>query len=298
MPVAREFTVDYLFQEQWGLKRRNLLIMLAFYFGGIGGGLYLVSLFAGYSHGALIGLLIAGVGKSLTHIFFLGRPDRFWRAVWRPQSSWISRGFIFFAIFLLSGLAYVLPQYGAFAWLPWTAQGGLGGALFWVSVLTSFLTITYTGLLMNRSAIPFWNNSLLPALFGVVSLWTGASLAGFFERLLPQAGVNLPLFKQFGLWGGAATLALLLFYLMGSYSFNLASKRAVRTLALNPGTAWFFYGLFLIVGICIPVIVYAVDVVAEAQVAMVVAAELLEILLGAVLFRYIFFRGGVFLPVY
>ena len=298
MPALKEFTVDYTFQDQWGLRGRNTLLMLAIYFGGIGGGFYLVSLFAGYTWGALLGIVLAGVGKTVSHVAFLGRPERFWRAGLRPQSSWISRGFIFFGLFLLSGLGYVLPQYHSFSWLPWKAGSGFGVFLLWLSVITAFLTITYTGFLLNRSAIRFWNNSLLPALFMLVSLWSGASLSGFFLRFIKASSVNVDLIREFALWGGVATLVLLLFYYWGSYNFDLASRRAVQVLALNADTAWLFYGLFIVVGLCFPVLVYALDATTGMSDAWLAVAEVVEVIVGALLFRYTFFRGGVFLPVY
>ncbi|MBI4321950.1 MAG: dimethyl sulfoxide reductase anchor subunit [Chloroflexi bacterium] len=300
MPALRELTVDYVYQEQWGLRGRNLLIMLAIYFGGIGGGLFLVSLFGDYAQGALLGVSIAAVGKGFSHIFFLGRPERFWRAVWRPQSSWISRGFVFFGVFLVSGLAYLMPAYSGFSWLPWSSQGWLGGIfLRWLSILSAFLTVTYTGFLLGRSGIPFWNNSLLPALFAGVSLYSGAGLAGFFVRLISEAKSNRVLFEQLALWSGLAVLAMLAFYLMGSHSFNPASQRSVRYLALNRGTAWWFYGLFLALGLCLPLAVYATHTLfSPVADEVLMAVEVIEVLIGALLFRYIFFRGGIFLPVY
>jgi len=298
MPAVREFTVDYVFQDQWGLRGRNTLLMLAIYFGGIGGGFFLVSLFSGYTWGALIGVLIAVIGKGVTHVAFLGRPERFWRAAWRPNSSWISRGFVFFGLFALSGLGYVLPQFQAFTWLPWESTSGFGVISLWVSIITAFLTITYTGFLLNRSAIRFWNNSLLPVLFMVVSLWSGASLSGFFMHFLKSPDANLSPIREFSLWGGVATLVLLLFYYWGSYSFDLASKKAVQSLAMNSKTAWLFYGLFLVVGLFFPVAVYTLDAVYGTGDVVLAAAELAEVIIGAILFRYTFFRAGVFLPVY
>lgn len=298
MPVVREFTVDYVFQDQWGLRGRNTLLMLAIYFGGIGGGFYLVALLAGYSWGMLLGVLLAAVAKSATHIGFLGRPERFWRAGLRPHSSWISRGFVFFGLFVLSGLGYVLPQFDGFTWLPWKASAGFGLVLYWLSIITGFLTITYTGFLLNRTAVRFWNNSLLPALFMLVSVWSGASLSGFFLHFVKSPGVNTTLIKEFSLWGGVATLVLLLIYYWGGYNFDLASRRAVQSLAINRGTAWLFYGLFIVVGLSFPVAVYAAELIGGVNEVVLLLAEAVEVVVGALLFRYTFFRGGVFLPVY
>lgn len=296
MPEASKFVVDHAFQKEWGVRGRNLLIMFAFYFGGIGAGLYLISLLGSYPLGALLGIIVGGIGKGLSHIFFLGRPLRFWRAVWRPQASWISRGFIFFSVFLLSGLGYLLPEYPAFAWLPWTAQEGFGVFLYWVSVVSAFLTIVYTGLLLNRTAIPFWNYSLLPVLFVAISLFSGADLANLFYHLLPQTGVNVSLIDQSALWWGIGVLCLLFFYFWSAFNVNVASQKSVRYLALNRETAWYFYGLFLILGLSFPVIVYTINTLkGGVDSTIFIFADLVEVIIGALLFRYILLRGGVFM---
>ncbi len=291
------FVVDYTFQKEWGAGGRSLLIMLALYFGGIGAGLYLIALLANYTQAALLGVIIVGVGKSLSHIFFLGRPERFWRAAWRPGSSWISRGLIFFIAFVVSGLGYLLPGYSAFAWLPWTAQGAFGEVLLWLSVASAFLTITYTGLLLNRTAIPFWNQSLLPVLFLTISLLTGATIAHLFLHFSPQAGVNVSVISQSVLWMGWGTLILLFFYMWGAYSVNLASQRSVRFLALERKSIWYFYGLFLILGLLFPLVVATVNTVVGVTSVLFVVASFVEVIIGAILFRYLILRGGVFLPI-
>ncbi len=297
MPQASVFVVDYVPQREWGVGGRPLLMMLAIYFGGIGGGLYLISLLAGYPEAALLGVIIVGVAKSLSHIFFLGRPERCWRAILRPQSSWISRGLIFMIVFVLSGLGYLLPQFSAFAWLPWTAQGVFGQVLLWLSVISSFLTIVYTGLLLNKTAIAFWNQSLLPVLFLAVSLFTGADIAHLFLHLSPQAGVNASVISQSAVWTGWATLLLLFFYLQGAYDINLTSRQSVRSLALERGSIWYFYGLFLILGMIFPVVIFTIDILVGVAGGLLITADLVEIVIGAGLFRYIFLRGGIFSPI-
>jgi len=302
MPQPRPFTVQYIFQDQWGVGGRNLLILLAIYFGGLGGGMYLVSASSGYIHGALSGLLVAAIGKGLSHVFFLGRPERFWRAVARPGSSWISRGFLILVVFVITGSAYVLPSYPAFQWLPWASEGWFGEVLLWLSTLAAVLLIAYTGFLMNRSAIPFWNNFLLPIVFAVASLYSGAALSDLLQGFIPQAGANEDLIRQFEIWGGVAVLALLLLYFWGSYySFNLASQQAVRSLALNRAGAWFFYGLFLVVGLSFPIVVfimYTYTFAGTGEALLIMTAQVVEVLIGGTLIRYIFFRSGVFMPVY
>ncbi len=297
MSPASVFVVDYTVQKEWGIGGRRFLMMLALYFGGIGAGAYLVSLLAGYHQAALLGLSIVAIGKSLSHIFFLGRPERCWRAVWRPLSSWISRGLIFMLVFVVAGLGYLLPAYSAFAWLPWTSQGVFGQFLLWLSIVGAFLTIIYTGFVLNRTAIPFWNSSLLPVLFLTVSLATGASIAHLLLHFFPQSGVNASVMNQSLLWMGWATLVLLLFYFWTAYKVNPASQRSVRYLALDRKGIWYFWGLFLIVGFVFPLVVATVNTLVEVTSVLFVVASLTEIIIGAALFRYLFLKGGIYLPI-
>ena len=77
-----QFTIGYQPQGQW-----SWLITLAFLFGSVGAGLFLISYFSGFRLGAGIGLLIVGVGKTTAHLLYLGRPERFLRVLTRWRTS-------------------------------------------------------------------------------------------------------------------------------------------------------------------------------------------------------------------
>ncbi len=89
--TAGEFVVGFRVQREW-----RWLILTAFFLGGLGGGLFMVSAFAGFAAGMLAGLLVVIVGKGTAHLLFLGRPGRFWRAAMRvlahdPRRSYTAR---------------------------------------------------------------------------------------------------------------------------------------------------------------------------------------------------------------
>ena len=81
-------------QTEW-IDNRGILLWLAFYTGGLGGGLYLVSLFFNNLWGMFIGWFIVAGLKGGFHFIYLGQPARFWRLVMHPQTSWLSRGLLF-----------------------------------------------------------------------------------------------------------------------------------------------------------------------------------------------------------
>ena len=98
---------DVVFQREWTAKgelgKRGMLLEVAFFAGTVGPGLYLASCRHLFHPGLLAGFLIVLFGYGLPHMLFLGRIERFWRGLLKPQSSWISRGYVFANLFLLFG---------------------------------------------------------------------------------------------------------------------------------------------------------------------------------------------------
>ena len=89
-----EWMVGYTRQTEW-IDRRGIFLWVAFYAGALGGGLYLASLYFHSLWGMFLSwLIIAGI-KGGAHLIDLGKPWRFWRMVFRPGTSWLSRGIIF-----------------------------------------------------------------------------------------------------------------------------------------------------------------------------------------------------------
>ena len=96
------FEVGYNPQKEWAW-----LITTAFFLGEVGAGLFLVSLFLPEKinfWSALAGWLIVAIGKNTAHFIYLGKPWRFWRMIFRPQTSWISRGFYATTLMCVLGL--------------------------------------------------------------------------------------------------------------------------------------------------------------------------------------------------
>lgn len=109
-----EFLIGVKFQREWGW-----LVISYLFLGGAGAGLFLISLYIDHAWAGALGLLVVIFGTLLLFLD-LGRPERFWRAFFRPQSSWISRG-CFFITFLvvLAGCIWPLSS-PCLAWKPAT----------------------------------------------------------------------------------------------------------------------------------------------------------------------------------
>ncbi|MCL5959221.1 MAG: hypothetical protein M1358_07870 [Chloroflexi bacterium] len=104
------FVVDFREQTEW-----KWLIASAFFLGGLGSGLFLVSAHMDFPVGLALGLVVVLVGKNTAHLLYLGRPERFWRALANPAASWISRGFFATVAFAVFGDFYLALSSG---WLP------------------------------------------------------------------------------------------------------------------------------------------------------------------------------------
>ena len=148
-------------QTVW-IDGKGMLLYLAFFFIELGAALYFVSLLAQRPLGMLLGWLIClGLGGGL-HFAFLGKPLRFYRAVLHPGTSWISRGIIFAALFSLVGLIHLVAT--------WKGMGSV--ALTVITGVIAFLEMIYAAFALSYvSAVPLWNTALIPALYGIASLW-------------------------------------------------------------------------------------------------------------------------------
>lgn len=274
-----EFRVGFDFQREW-VQGRGLLLLAAFYLGGVGGGLFLASLIAGWHTGLLIGIGVVALGKGSAHLLFLGHPERFWRAMMRPQSSWISRGILFLIGFLVFGLAYYVVG---------------GSVLLGLSAFFAFCLIMYTGFVMAASpAISFWNNPLLPLLFITAALWSGASVAEVAHSLW-GIDMNVGGLGVLGLVAGSAAVVVLFCYLVVNYYSTIAAKEAVLFLALGR-LAWLFYGGVVVLGLVIPLAILVPAYLGEVPALALAVAGFSE-LAGSLCLRYALLRAGIFAPI-
>src|SRR4030042_387045 len=163
-------TNQFTFQTDW-VEKKGILLILAFYLGGLGAGLYIISLYFNFFAGMVTGFLIVLIGKSGCHLLYLGRPLRAWRGFAKPQTSWISRGLVAILIFLIPT---ALQLVAVLAKLPWSDNLALQVFVF----IGAFALMAYTGFALSVvRAIPAWNTSMIPVLFITYSIVGGAGLS-------------------------------------------------------------------------------------------------------------------------
>lgn len=279
-----EWMTDFTQQREW-IEKRGVMLWLAFFFIELGAGMFLLSSLFDSLPGMIIGWLICSVLGGGLHLLYLGKPARFYRVFFRPQSSWISRGFIFVVMFLLLGLAHM----GMILW----ATPAI--ALLIITGLFAFLTIIYGGFAMNCiNGLPFWNTALLPVLYLVSGLWGGAglTLAVVSAQGLTPVGIIVEEWIRILLVG---FILLLLIYLISARYSSRAAEVSVLTMVSGKLSPIFWVGVVL-VGIVISVIVVISSFVSEAIPVVLLYAGIFCGLVGDLAMRYLILKGGLYSP--
>ena len=233
------FAFGYYRQTFW-----NWLIGTAFFLGGLGGGLFLVSLATSHTPGMVVGYLVVVVGKNSAHMFFLGRPERFWRAAMRPDRSWIARGIWAMGFFAVSGFLVLLP---CVAGPVWQLPNWMSNAATAVAVVSALIIMFYDGFVMNSSlGVAFWRTGLLPILLLMYATLGGTTLSLTVRAL--QGEIASPTLRELEDGLLLVNFILLVAYLARmSYSFPAA--RETLRLWLRGPYARVFFGLVLVVGL-------------------------------------------------
>ena len=273
-------------QSEW-IEKRGILLWLAFYAGGLGGGLYLVSLLFNNLWGMLIGWLIVGVLKGSLHLLFLGKPARFWRLVFHPQTSWLSRGLIFVLAFAGFGLVQLLMSH----FLP----GSLLEIVFKVLAgICALCVATYTGLVLNNvKGVPFWNIRFLPLLFVTCGILGGFGLT--VTVMLSTANPSLSAAEAGSRWMLIINSLLVASYLIIAASKDAVARESVFYQLTGGSSAAFWLGVVFL-GVIVPVTAALYSYFAgEAVAAILIIAAACDIV-GGMLLRYCLLKSAVYRP--
>ncbi len=281
-----EWMIEYTPQTEW-IERRGILIWLAEVSNGIGGGLYLVSLYFNSLLGMFLSWLIVILLKGGFHFAYLGKPMRFWRMALKPGTSWLARGFIFLTLFIILGAMQLAFSY----WLPGTALEFLFKVLAGLMV---FLVVINTGFVMNYiNAIPFWNSAILPLLFLCCGVLDGLGLIltiGLFKGNIDMVAAE----------GGTRVLLminafLITIYLWGATYMGPTGKQSVIEIIKGRIAPIMWAGVILC-GIIIPfsisILSYFVSELSPSLLILAVAFEMV----GAFTLKYIILKGALYSP--
>lgn len=280
--VGDSFRVGFRFQRHW-----DNWMAYAFFCGEVGAGTFFVSMLFNSVAGMLLGLLITGCGKTWFHISHMGVPKKSWRAILRPDRSWVSRGLVGIVFFIGAGSIHMLNV--AFGHpLP----GVLGIPVALVAGAAALLVSTYQGLAMSHStAIALWSSAVLPVSSILYAMTCGTALCLLFD------GHSLGLAAMAQLHN---VLMLLLFLdamvllslLHGAWNGSPGARMSAELLSKTI-YARFFHGLVVGAGIMLPLLLLWTG--GFSFVARLFAA--IGILSGFLTFRVLMFKAGVYDPI-
>jgi formate-dependent nitrite reductase membrane component NrfD len=259
----------------------GIFIALAFFFGGVAGGLYLISLYFNSLLGMFIAFLFAAC-MGLSDMAHLGNKFIVWRIALRPGSSWISRGFLFVMLFL--GSAAI--QMAITKWAPGTVPETLFKV---IAGIGAFGVAVYSGFVVSYvSSIKFWSSGIMPVLFIVAGITGGASILMASNAF--TADITFTTLRN------VAAIALVVYAIIisghlwiSTYSSSTA-RHSVKTVVAGE-LALLFWGVIVLIGIVAPLII-TLTAKEGSQALFIVSAVC--VLAGNLGMRYAILRAGMY----
>lgn len=286
--VTHEWMVKGTRQTEW-IEKRGILLWLAEYAGGLGAGLYIVSLLFNNFWGMVAGFLIVSGLKGGLHILYLGKPMRFWRMVMHPQTSWMSRGLAFVIMFM--GFGFLQIMLSAFL----QEQTTLILVFEILAGIFALCVATYTGFVMNYvKGIPFWNLPILPLLFIISGILGGLGITVLFG--LYNTAINL---EAAELWSRILLIVdalLLAFYLFLASRKETVGKQSVLFQLRGSISPIFWVGVVML-GIIVPAIIAVYSVFAAEIAAMILIAGIVCEVIGHIMVKYCILKSGIYNPI-
>lgn len=252
-------------QHEWGWQ-----VALYLYLAGMGAGAAFFGLlmdWLGYSPYAdrailLWGPLLVGFG-ALFLILKLGIKRRFLNTIMNPMTSWLSRGFYILSVCIIIGTVLLGISLFPFVGIDINVPSSLIRVMDIIVFIFALATAVYTGILIQAvKYVSFWRTYLLPVLFTVSALSTGAvatvlsthlyDLLAFSEGYSSEMGHFLLNIEQILLPIEAIVLAL---YLYTRYRMKEGqSSNSVRLLLWGKLRFIFWLGIIVLSFVLPPVL--------------------------------------------
>lgn len=287
---AREFVVATRRQEEWGWR-----VILGLFFSGTGAGSFFIALILGAVERMAVGVGLVLLGGCFL-LWDLSRPLKAWRVLWRPQSSWISRGILGILSFVVLGLAHIAalatqPQGWTSLGAPWATGPTWAIVLGLVAGVAALFVASYPGfLLAGMRPVALWNSAYIPVLFLISSLLSGLGDTYLLPLKWGDSAKGLPVFLQnFSL--GLVILGFLIFLSLILLVYPEGARESVRLLSRG-SLKIHFYGGVLGLGLIVPLVFLAFVFLGSAPTFLLYLSGLL-LLLGMLLLRYIIVKAGI-----
>lgn len=287
-----EFLIGVKPQREWGW-----LVISYLFLGGSGAGLFLISRYIDHAWAGVVGLSVLILGTLLL-FFDLGRPERFWRAFFRPQTSWISRGCFFITVLAIFGALEIALQLAGMDSSFWGSAGPFRAFIKAVAAVAAILVMIYTGFVLSPSpAIPFWNSAFFPIVFFVYSLLAGIDILLLCSPLLPGPSLDLPFLERVQNYLALVCFVLILSHFSVMSRSAVAARESIRLLTRGKWAGLFLGGV-IGAGLVVPLLL-ALPIAWKSEVQMAFALTIVLSLLrlfGDYLFRFLVIRVGHYDP--
>ena len=270
--------VGYRFQRHWDNS-----MAYAFYCCEVGAGLFFVSLLLDNLAGMVLGLLLVSTGKPYFHLTHMGVPMKSWRAMLRPDRSWISRGLLGLMGMVGFGvLALLVMVFG---------EGNSPTALWGLKLLAggfALVCATYQGFAMSHSsAIAIWNSAIMPLSSLLYALSSGLALAMLLLPADTAAGLA-PILLLLLL--GLALVQLM--FLHAGWHGGPGARTSIELLLQTFYARWYL-GVTVTAGIALPALLtWAAPTSILAQLLSGIG-----VLAGFFAWRLLIFKIGVYEPI-
>ncbi len=273
-----DFMVKDTPSREW-TEGSGSLIMIAFFFGGLAGGLYLYSLYIGNLWGMFIGWICALV-MGIFDMSHLPNKKIFWKMLLRPQSSWISRGFLFVILFIGSAAIQMALTY----WFPGNPMEIVFKIIAGIMALG---VATYSGFVVSYvSSIKFWHSAVMPVLFIMAGLTGGAAVILLINAITGNAQFETT--KTFQIYSLAIYTVIIGMHLWISTYNSATARNSVMTI-VKGNLAVVFWGVIVFCGIAVPLLL--TTLVNSASVALW-SLNAVCILAGNLALRFVILKAG------
>ncbi|UCF06240.1 MAG: polysulfide reductase NrfD [bacterium] len=291
---TKNFRKKALLQKDWHWE-----IAIYLFLGGVGAGAYVtgaISSFLGWTDMARWGVLVSFPALAIGLLFLvahLGNPLRTYLAASKAGTSWISRGVIFFSVFMLVAIIHIIGT----LWVE--LSGTIVLALSVIGIIFALGTMVYTGALLSASkGIPFWRSGIMPILFMFSALATGLAATVVFVYFFGSTPFLAGIAPVVALIAAALILGeavVVLFFLHAAY--RLPESRDSAVTATKKGS--FIVGdvlLGLLVPLALMLYVGFGNAGGNTGTLMVIAGIL--VIIGGLLLRYMVLSVGMITTMY
>lgn len=290
METNFNWMVKYTRETEW-IEKGGKLLWFAFVVGGLGTGLYLLSLYINNQWGIFLGWATVLILKGGFHLLDLGKPQRAWRMITNLKTSWISRGTLFVGGFGLFGLLQMAPS--LIPSLPWSADSV---TLKTIAAIFAFLVMIYQGFTMSYvRAISLWNNGIVPIMFASYAFFGGFGLT-LLIALSTGMGSEILWFLDSGFrFTVFSTAIITVVFLLNVNYTDEAGKVSVKTITSGQAVKVFYLGA-VICGFILPLIYSMTSYLTHSISPFLLIIGVIGQIIGSFSLIYCLLRAGLYVP--